>query len=161
MSLATLLSTLGLAQWAATDLTGHPWPRAGWVELQRVNDPVASFSHVARSSWGLALGLTVVCFAVSLLALWSRSPRAATGAGLIVGGATSNALAAALHHGAVVDYVTLGQWLSVNAADAAIVVGVGLVLTALGETTRWVRRRTTDDRGVTPTAVSNVRARPA
>ena len=52
------------------------------------------------------------------------------GIGAAVGGATGNLLDQ-LRRGAVVDFVAIGRWPAFNVADAAIVLGAGLIILSL------------------------------
>jgi signal peptidase II len=52
------------------------------------------------------------------------------GIGLMIGGAAGNVLDR-VRRGAIVDFIAVGPWPVFNLADAAIVVGVGLVLLSL------------------------------
>jgi len=83
---------------------------------------------------GRLLLIFVAVAAAVLLGAWlrrERSAAAAAGLGLIIGGAIGNALDRAVY-GAVVDFVLLHwggwNWYVFNIADAAIVVGVALLL---------------------------------
>jgi signal peptidase II len=112
-----------------------PTPLTPFLDLTLRWNRGISFSLFARDSASaqvalLALTLAVVC----LLAWWlfrSRSLLPAAGLGLIIGGALGNAIDR-LAHGAVVDYLDLhafGRHFFVfNIADAAINVGVGLLI---------------------------------
>ncbi|HET7273346.1 MAG TPA: signal peptidase II, partial [Rubrobacter sp.] len=72
---------------------------------------------------------SAVAVAVVLWMLLSGRPTRPTmlGCGLILGGAAGNLLDR-LTAGEVTDYVHFSFWYIFNAADAAIVVGVGLLL---------------------------------
>jgi signal peptidase II len=83
---------------------------------------------------GRLLLIFVAVAAAVLLGAWLRRERsvlAAVGLGLIIGGALGNAIDRVVH-GAVVDFLLLHwgdwNWYVFNIADAAIVVGVALLL---------------------------------
>lgn len=107
-----------------------------------------SFSLFARdSSAGQAALLAVTLAATGLLAWWlirSRSALPAVGLGLIIGGALGNAIDR-VAHGAVIDYLdlhALGRHFFVfNVADAAINIGVALLIFDLLPITRAPDRR--------------------
>jgi signal peptidase II len=107
-----------------------------------------SFSLFARdSAAGQAVLLGVTLAATGLLAWWlirSRSALPAAGLGLIIGGALGNAIDR-LAHGAVMDYLDLhafGRHFFVfNVADAAINVGVALLILDLLFSPRMVKSR--------------------
>jgi signal peptidase II len=76
----------------------------------------------------LLLGSTVAVVVVLWMLLSGRpSMLTMLGCGLILGGAAGNLLDR-LSSGEVTDYVHFSFWYIFNAADAAIVVGVGLLL---------------------------------
>ncbi|MCO5130460.1 MAG: signal peptidase II [Xanthobacteraceae bacterium] len=88
--------------------------------------------------WGAAMLLGFKVVAVIALAIWmarSKTRPATIGLGLIIGGAIGNAIDRAAY-GAVVDFALLHfrwgektfNWYVFNIADAAIVVGVALLL---------------------------------
>ena len=89
-----------------------------------VNNP----SYLLGIAGGRSLLLGLLSLATAVLAGWwmlplaRRSTGAAVAAGLLIGGAASNA-ADRIFHGQVVDFLDLG-WIIVNAADLIIVVGV-------------------------------------
>jgi signal peptidase II len=107
-----------------------------------------SFSLFAGdSAAGQAVLLGVTLAATGLLAWWlirSRSALPAAGLGLIIGGALGNAIDR-LAHGAVMDYLDLhafGRHFFVfNVADAAINVGVALLILDLLFSPRMVKSR--------------------
>jgi lipoprotein signal peptidase len=100
-----------------------------------------------------AFGLSVV--AVLTAWLWkAESPAMAAGLGLIIGGALSN-IVDRWRHGGVTDFIDFHvagwHWPAFNGADAAITVGVGLILVA----TLWPgkakeRQTMADDKSFTP-----------
>jgi signal peptidase II len=107
-----------------------------------------SFSLFARDSPAAQVVLlTVTLAAACLLAWWllrSRAALSAAGLGLIIGGALGNAIDR-LAHGAVLDYLDLhafGRHFFVfNIADAAINVGVALLILDLLLTPRALKSR--------------------
>lgn len=122
-----------------------------WLVLLVIMDPPRAipvlpfFDLVLTWNPGVSFGLfadgvppwlfVLVALAVSgLLAVWiwrAENAWIAAGSGLIVGGALGNVVDR-LVHGAVVDFILLHagglHWPVFNIADAAITVGVGLVL---------------------------------
>ena len=91
-------------------------------------------SHSGVGPWVSVLAVVVVV-GVSFGAT-SRIPLGAVASGLISGGAAGNLIDRALRgddgflHGAVVDFIDLQWWPVFNVADAAIVVGAGLLVIA-------------------------------
>lgn len=125
---ATKLWVLGL------DLSGGPVQLLPIVDITLVMNRGISYGLLQQDGIGrwLLVGATVV--ATLLLALWlwraeRSSVRLALGA--IVGGALGNLVDRA-RYGAVVDFVHLHwrdwSWYVFNVADAAIVVGVAILL---------------------------------
>jgi signal peptidase II len=122
-----------LAYSAQTDV--DPMPLTPFLDLALRWNRGISFSLFARDSALGQIALVALTLAVTgLLALWlfrSRSALPAVGLGLIIGGALGNAIDR-VAHGAVVDYLDLhafGRHFFVfNVADAAINIGVGLLI---------------------------------
>ena len=126
-----------------------PRPLAPFLDLTlRLNRGI-SFSLFARDSAAAqAVLLAVTLAATSLLGWWlfrSRSALSAVGLGLIIGGALGNAIDR-IAHGAVIDYLDLhafGRHFFVfNAADAAINIGVALLILDLLLAPRSLKSRT-------------------
>jgi len=80
----------------------------------------------------LALWVAAVVMAAAVLIYGANSHDVLmpVGIGLVIGGAAGNVLDR-LRRGAIVDFIAVGPWPVFNLADAAIVVGVGLVLLSL------------------------------
>ena len=79
--------------------------------------------------WALLVGLSALILHYGWL---DYAAAGAVGTGAVIGGAMGNMLDR-LRRGAIVDFVAIGPWPVFNLADAALVVGAGLiVLTALG-----------------------------
>jgi signal peptidase II len=80
------------------------------------------------------LATWAVGIAIAALALHSGIPAFGTlgpiGIGAAVGGATGNLLDQ-LRRGVVVDFIAIGPWPAFNLADAAIILGAGLVLLSM------------------------------
>jgi signal peptidase II len=77
--------------------------------------------------WAATVVIAALVLHSGALAAGSLGP---VGIGAAVGGATGNLLDQ-LRRGAVVDFIAIGWWPAFNVADAAIVVGVGLILWSL------------------------------
>ena len=113
----------------------------------RLNRGISFSLFAGDSAAGQAVLLGVTLAATGLLAWWlirSRSALPAAGLGLIIGGALGNAIDR-LAHGAVIDYLDLhafGRHFFVfNVADAAINVGVALLILDLLFAPRMVKSR--------------------
>ena len=119
------------------------WAHA-WVGAHGPVRPFPGLNIIATSNTGIAFGIgqggalwILVAIAVVIsawLVLWllrSRRPITATGLGLAIGGALGNVLDR-LSFGAVRDFIDVywrdWHWPAFNFADAAIVVGLALVL---------------------------------
>ena len=76
---------------------------------------------------GLWVASAAICAFMLEQGMIPANALSAAGIGAALGGAAGN-LADRLRHGAIVDFITIGRWPIFNLADAAIVVGVGLLL---------------------------------
>ena len=100
----------------------------GFLSLTYIKNDGGAFGILGGSRPLLLAGSAVAVVVVVWLLLSGRPTRLATvGCGLILGGAAGNLLDR-LGSGEVTDYVHFSFWYIFNAADAAIVVGVGLLL---------------------------------
>ena len=135
------IATAALATVASDQLTK-------WWALERLADgPVHvvwtlyfNLSFNTGVAFGLAKGIAplIVAAAVVLLAILIRmrgmvaNRPMAVGLGLLVGGASGNVIDRVVrgHGGAVVDFIDLTWWPVFNLADAAIVIGAGLLVLA-------------------------------
>lgn len=100
----------------------------GLLELTYIKNDGGAFGILGGSRLLLLAG-SAIAVGVVLWMLFSGRPTrfAALGCGLILGGAAGNLLDR-LTNGEVTDYVHFSFWYIFNAADTAIVVGVGLLL---------------------------------
>lgn len=121
-------------QLALTELDDGPIDLPGSFRLLLTFNDSAAFSlGGGRTSWIAALAL---CVAVGLTVVGLRSDRrlTAVGWGIVVGGAAGNLVDRALRNGTgvlggrVVDFVDPGFWPVFNLADAALWVGIGILL---------------------------------
>jgi signal peptidase II len=100
----------------------------GLLDLTYIKNDGGAFGILGGSRLLLLAGSAVAVVVVLWMLFSGRPTRLATiGCGLILGGAAGNLLDR-LGSGAVTDYVHFSFWYIFNAADAAIVVGVGLLL---------------------------------
>jgi signal peptidase II len=128
----TLVAVVGVDQGSKAMLVG----RLGLNQSIRVTNGVRLrhavneewWAHGIRSSTGLVL-LWGVAVASGLLLLQIAGAAGRVGVAAALGGATANLLDR-LVRGHVVDFVEIGSWPVFNVADAGIVAGVGLILTA-------------------------------
>jgi len=122
--------------WAVEALAGAPVEVVGSLQLRLVRNEASAFSIGGGSAWGPFVTLAALVIIAGLLwFLRSASGRlAAFAAGLVIGGAIGNLIDRAARSdrgfmgGGVVDFVDLGWWPVFNVADAAVVVGVILLL---------------------------------
>ena len=100
----------------------------GFLSLTHIKNDGGAFGILGGSQVVLLAG-SAVAIGVVLWMLLAGEPSAPTalGCGLILGGATGNLLDR-LSTGEVTDYVHFSFWYIFNAADAAITVGVVLLL---------------------------------
>jgi len=100
----------------------------GLLDLTYIKNDGGAFGILGGSRLILLAGSAIAVVVVLWLLLSGRPTRLATlGCGLILGGAAGNLLDR-LGSGEVTDYVHFSFWYIFNAADAAIVIGVGLLL---------------------------------
>ena len=100
----------------------------GLLDLTYIKNDGGAFGILGGSRLLLLAGSAVAVVVVVWLLLSGRPTKLATvGGGLILGGAAGNLLDR-LSSGEVTDYVHFSFWYIFNAADTAIVVGVGLLL---------------------------------
>jgi signal peptidase II len=100
----------------------------GLLDLTYIKNDGGAFGILGGSRLLLLVGSAVAVVVVVWLLFSGKPTRLATiGCGLILGGAAGNLLDR-LANGEVTDYVHFSFWYIFNAADAAIVVGVSLLL---------------------------------
>jgi len=101
---------------------------SGFLSLTYIKNDGGAFGILGGSQMILLVGSTVAVVVVLWMLLSGRpSTPTMLGCGLILGGAAGNFLDR-LSSGEVTDYIHFSFWYIFNAADAAIVVGVGLLL---------------------------------
>ena len=117
----------------------------GFLSLTHIKNDGGAFGILGGSQAVLLLG-SAVAVGVVLWMLLSGEPSKPTtvGCGLILGGAAGNLLDR-LSAGEVTDYVHFSFWYIFNAADAAITVGVVLLLLSVLWPERTVRPSTVGD----------------
>ena len=99
-----------------------------FLSLTYIKNDGGAFGILGGSQMVLLVGSTVAVVVVLWMLLSGRpSILTVVGCGLILGGAAGNLLDR-LSSGEVTDYVHFSFWYIFNAADAAIVAGVGLLL---------------------------------
>lgn len=103
---------------------------AGFVELSYTRNDGIAFGMLQGSSvivW-IAVSLALVVGARFIAtSIADASPLLAAGLGLCAGGALGNIINR-LVSGYVIDFIEIGRWPSFNVADAALTVGLVLVL---------------------------------
>jgi len=100
----------------------------GFLSLTYIQNDGGAFGILGGSQMVLLVGSTVAVVVVLWMLLSGRpSKPTMLGCGLILGGAAGNLLDR-LSSGEVTDYIHFSFWYIFNAADAAIVIGVGLLL---------------------------------
>lgn len=115
----------------------YPWPVLSWLDLTVVwNYGISYGLFQQQGDVGRFILIAIKLGAAVLLTFWLKKAAnrgEAAGIGLIIGGAIGNAIDRILH-GAVFDFVHFHvgdfSWYVFNVADAAIVIGVGLMLLA-------------------------------
>jgi signal peptidase II len=112
---------IAVTQWHDTPLD------LGWVVLRDRRNPGIAFSLGDNLPVGVILAVTGVVVVFFVVMAFRGLLVPPSGAGLIVGGGLGNLVDRAVN-GAVVDMIDLGWWPTFNIADAALNVGVGIVL---------------------------------
>jgi signal peptidase II len=118
----------------------------GLLDITYIKNDGGAFGILGGSRLILLAGSAVAVVVVLWMLLSGRPTRLTTaGCGLILGGAAGNLLDR-LASGAVTDYVHFSFWYIFNAADTAIVVGVGLLLLSALRPEPVGRRPAVDER---------------
>ena len=118
----------------------------GFLSLTYIKNNGGAFGILGGSQLVLLIGSTVAVVVVFWMLLSGRpSKLTMLGCGLILGGAAGNLLDR-LSSGEVTDYIHFSFWYIFNAADAAIVVGVGLLLLSALRPERAGQRPAVGDR---------------
>jgi len=118
----------------------------GFFSLTYIENDGGAFGILGGSQTVLVVGSTIAVLVVLWMLLSGRpSKLTMLGCGLILGGAAGN-LFDRLSSGQVTDYIHFSFWYIFNAADAAIVVGVGLLLLSALRPERVDRRPTVGDK---------------
>jgi signal peptidase II len=115
--------------WVEADLR-HPVHLLGPFGLAVRYNSGSAFS-LFTGDGPLLVAVSVVVAGALVVAAWrSRSRVAAVGYGLVLGGAVGNVADRLFrgHHGDVVDFITLSHWPTFNVADAAITIGLVLLV---------------------------------
>ena len=122
--------------WAVDALAEGPVEIVGSVRFRLIFNEASAFSIGGGSAWGpLVTVAGLVIIAGLLWFLRSASGRlSAVAVGLVIGGAIGNLIDRAARSdrgfmgGGVVDFVDVGWWPVFNVADAAVVIGVILLV---------------------------------
>jgi signal peptidase II len=94
-------------------------------QLTRRIVPISTLPIQALAGlWLASMAIVAVLLQAGMI---PENALSAAGIGAALGGAAGN-LADRLRHGAIVDFIVIGRWPVFNLADAAIVVGVGLLV---------------------------------
>jgi signal peptidase II len=118
----------------------------GFLSLTYIKNEGGAFGILGGSQIILLVGSAVAVVVVFWMLLSGRpSTLTMLGCGLILGGAAGNLLDR-LTSGEVTDYIHFSFWYIFNAADAAIVVGVGLLLLSALRPERSGQRPAVGDR---------------
>lgn len=102
------------------------------VQLNYTENPGGAFGFFGSATWLFAGATLIVCSIVVISSFRVARPFLATAMGLVLGGAVGNLTDRLVRgpglSGRVIDFIDLRVWPVFNVADAAIVVGAGLVL---------------------------------
>lgn len=118
--------------WAVSSLNDRRISIIGdTFDLRLVLNPGSAFGLFRGSTLLIALASAIVTLAVAIWAF--RDPAVPATVGLVIGGGLGNLLDRAFRppgfgRGHVIDFIYLSFWPTFNLADAAICIGVGLML---------------------------------
>ena len=130
---------------AVDDLAGGPVHLLGPLSLRLEYNTGIAFSLGAGRAWPVALALLALAGVLAWFVRGGHSAVSAAALGMILGGALGNLADRVFRHprgapGGVVDFVQAVSWWPVfNVADAAIVVGVAVLILAY-----WLQDRSPD-----------------
>jgi signal peptidase II len=109
------------------------------VHLEHVLNDGVAFGFFSGGGWVLvAVGVVALAALLAFFATHLRQPLAWLPTGLLIGGAAGN-LIDRLRAGAVTDFVKLPHWPAFNLADAAITIGVVVLVYVLEGPSRHAR----------------------
>jgi signal peptidase II len=94
-------------------------------QLSRHGAPI--FALTTRTLVGLWIASAALAAVLLQAGMVGENPLRSAGIGAALGGAAGN-IADRLRHGGVVDFIVIGRWPPFNLADAAIVMGAGLLV---------------------------------
>lgn len=118
-----------LTKWFAQNVWEVPWQPLQFLEFRIEHNPGIAWSIMLPIP--LTIMLTVVLLVTGLILVWKlldvQKPLTVAAIGLILGGALGN-LVDRLLQGFVIDFIHLKNFTVFNLADAAIVVGIALLL---------------------------------
>jgi signal peptidase II len=115
--------------------SGAAGSKAGFLSIRKVwmrRGPLMFFI-APRLQVGFWIASVVIAAVLLQARIIPDSAMSAAGIGAALGGAAGN-LADRFRHGVIVDFIAIGRWPVFNLADAAIVVGVGLVVWSFVQT---------------------------
>jgi signal peptidase II len=115
--------------WARSSLTDHDVHVLGPMNLHLSYNRGFAFSMLSGSPWLAGLCSLIALTAVGAMAVFARPVVPAVGLGLIFGGGVSNLVdrvTSSSHE--VTDFIAVGSFPVFNLADAAVTVGVVLVI---------------------------------
>jgi signal peptidase II len=123
-------------QLALSGLRDGPVHIVGSLQLQLTSNDGAAFNLGSGRTTGIAVLASIVAVVIVRMGLRAERPLSAVGYGIVLGGALGNLVDRALRDGRgflgghVVDFVDLQWWPVFNLADAALWVGIGLLIVA-------------------------------
>lgn len=138
IAMAAAASVIAADQASKAFVLSRPWAadsNAGFLSVRKVltrrGPPM--FALTPRTLVVLLTASTVIAAILLQLGMIAENPLGAAGVGAALGGAAGN-VADRLRHGAIVDFIVVGRWPPFNLADAAIVVGAGLLVLSFAKT---------------------------
>jgi signal peptidase II len=137
IAIAAALGAIAVDQTSKALVLSGAWAesKAGFLSIRKVlmrRGPLM-FYIAPRLQVGFWIASVVIAAILLQARIIPESAMSAAGIGAALGGAAGN-LADRLRHGAIVDFIAISRWPVFNLADAAIVVGVGMVVWSFVET---------------------------
>ncbi len=132
-----LLADQATKTWALNALADGPIDLVWTLRLRLAFNSGAAFSLGEGFPWVFVVLAVVVLAGLAYVANRSVLSRvSAVGLGLVAGGAVGNVVDRLFrgHDGAVVDFIDLQWWPVFNLADAALCVGIGMLILSWGRT---------------------------
>jgi signal peptidase II len=138
IEIAAAVSVVAADQASKAFVLSRSWAAdsdAGFLSVRKVlmqRGPLM-FHFTPRTHVGLWFASIAIAAVLVRAGMIAENPLSAAAIGTALGGAAGN-IVDRLRHGAIVDFIAIGQWPLFNLADVAIVMGVGLLVLSYAKT---------------------------